>query len=292
MALIKSCINHPEISKDLYFHQALFTCLFMSPVEDQLFREHLLKTDCKSGIDIICNAEKEGKTMLALQLCESFLIPQLQNGDMYCIWELIFIWSKLQLKSNPSKQVFVDQCYQLLRTAINVRVIFPFMKIIKDEVEEEGLQICVEICGCALQLDLHDDPKTKCLIYKTIAHFLPNDLEILRICALSIFFLERSLEAYRTVEELYKRPDEEYNEGTSSVQNRVRFELLPILKKGLFFDPEFWNFVMIKKNCVALLSDKSVIRALERLILMMYLECSLKVILTRRKTLQLLILPK
>ncbi|XP_011783048.1 PREDICTED: zinc finger protein Rlf [Colobus angolensis palliatus] len=262
MALIKSCINHPEISKDLYFHQALFTCLFMSPVEDQLFREHLLKTDCKSGIDIICNAEKEGKTMLALQLCESFLIPQLQNGDMYCIWELIFIWSKLQLKSNPSKQVFVDQCYQLLRTATNVRVIFPFMKIIKDEVEEEGLQICVEICGCALQLDLHDDPRTKCLIYKTIAHFLPNDLEILRICALSIFFLERSLEAYRTVEELYKRPDEEYNEGTSSVQNRVRFELLPILKKGLFFDPEFWNFVMIKKNCVALLSDKSVVRFL------------------------------
>ncbi|XP_045142179.1 zinc finger protein 654 isoform X3 [Echinops telfairi] len=262
MALIKSCINHPEISKDLYFHQALFTCLFMSPVEDQVFREHLLATDCKSRIDIICNTEKEGKTMLALQLCESFLIPQLQNGDMYCIWELIFIWSKLQLKCNPSKQVFVDQCYQLLRTATNVRVIFPFMKIIKDEVEEEGLQICVEICGCALQLDLHDDPKTKCLIYKTIAHFLPNDLEILRICALSIFFLERSLEAYHTVEQLYKHPDEEYNEGTSSVQNRVRFELLPILKKGLFFDPEFWNFVMIKKNCVALLRDKSAVKFL------------------------------
>ncbi|KAL2805224.1 zinc finger protein 654 isoform 2 [Daubentonia madagascariensis] len=236
---------------------------YEEPLKDILGSfQHLLKTDCKSGIDIICNTEKEGKTMLALQLCESFLIPQLQNGDMYCIWELIFIWSKLQLKSNPSKQVFVDQCYQLLRTATNVRVIFPFMKIIKDEVEEEGLQICVEICGCALQLDLHDDPKTKCLIYKTIAHFLPNDLEILRICALSIFFLERSLEAYHTVEELYKRPDEEYNEGTSSVQNRVRFELLPILKKGLFFDPEFWNFVMIKKNCVALLSDKSAVRFL------------------------------
>ncbi|XP_060028092.1 zinc finger protein 654 isoform X2 [Erinaceus europaeus] len=261
-ALIKSCINHPEISKDLYFHQALITCLSMLRVEDQLLREHLLRTDCKSGIDIICNTEKEGKTPLALKLCKSFLIPQLQSGDMYCIWELIFIWSKLQLKANPSKQVFVDQCYQLLRTATNVRVIFPFMKIIKDEVEEEGLQICVEICGCALQLDLQDDPKTKCLIYKTIAHFLPNDLEILRICALSIFFLERSLESYNTVEELYKHPDEEYNEGTSSVQNRVRFELLPILKKGLFFDPEFWNFVMIKKNCVALLSDKSAVRFL------------------------------
>ncbi|XP_028938086.1 zinc finger protein 654 isoform X1 [Ornithorhynchus anatinus] len=259
MALIKSCINHPDISKDLYFHQAFFTCLYMSPLEDQLFQEHLLRTDCKNGIDIICNTEKEGKTMLALQLCESFLIPQLQNGDMYCIWDLIFIWSKLQLKANPSKQVFVDQCYQLLRTATNVRVIFPFMKVIKDEVEVEGLQICVEICGCALQLDLRDDPNTKCLIYKTIANFLPNDLEILRICALSIFFLERSLESYYTVEHLYKRPDEEYNERTSSVQNRVRFELLPILKKGLFFDPEFWNFIMIKQNCAALLRDKSAV---------------------------------
>ncbi|XP_014459475.3 zinc finger protein 654 [Alligator mississippiensis] len=257
MALIKACINHPDISKDLYFHQALFTCLYMSPLEDQLFQEHLLRTDCRSGIEIICNTEKEGKTTLALQLCESFLVPQLQSGDMYCIWDLIFIWSKLQLKSNPSKQVFVDQCYQLLRIATNVRVIFPFMKIIKDEVGEDGLQICVEICGCALQLDLRDDPIMKSLIYKTIAHFLPNDLEILRICALSVFFLERTLESYYTVERLYKCADEEYNERASSVQNRVRFELLPIVKKGLFFDPEFWNFLMIKQNCLALLGDKA-----------------------------------
>ncbi|XP_072850059.2 zinc finger protein 654 [Pogona vitticeps] len=257
MALIKSCMNHPDISKDLYFHQAFFTCLYMSPVEDQLFQEHLLKTDCKNGIEIICNISKEGKTALALYLCESFLIPQLKKGEMYCIWELIFIWSKLQLKSNPSMQVFVDQCYHLLRIATNIRVIFPFMKVIRDEVGKEGLQICVEICGSALQLDLRDDPKMKCLIYKTIAHFLPNDLEIVRTCALSIFFLECTLESYYTVENLYKHADEEYNEQTSSVQNRVRFELLPILKKGLFFDPEFWNFLMIKENCLALLREKA-----------------------------------
>ncbi|XP_028582599.2 zinc finger protein 654 isoform X1 [Podarcis muralis] len=257
MALIKSCMNHPDISKDLYFHQAFFMCLYMSPLEDQLFQEHLLRTDCKNGTEIICNIAKEGKTALALYLCESFLIPQLKKGEMYCIWELIFIWSKLQLKSNPSKQVFVEQCYHLLRIATNIRVIFPFMKVIKDEVGKEGLQICVEICGSALQLDLRDDPKMKCLIYKTIAHFLPNDLEIVRICALSVFFLERTLESYSTVEHLYKCADEEYNDQTSSVQNRVRFELLPILKKGLFFDPEFWNFLMIKQNCLALLKEKA-----------------------------------
>lgn len=127
------------------------------------------------------------------------------------------------------------------------------------QVGEDGLQICVEICGCALQLDLREDPSMKSLIYKTIAHFLPNDLEILRICALSVFFLERTLESYYTVEHLYKCADEEYNECASSVQNRVRFELLPILKKGLFFDPEFWNFLMIKQNCLALLGDKAFI---------------------------------
>nr|XP_060632409.1 zinc finger protein 654 [Anolis sagrei ordinatus] len=257
MALIKACMNHPDISKDLYFHQAYFTCLYMSSEEDQLFQEHLLRTDCKDGIEIISNIAKEGKTALALYLCESFLIPQLKKGEMYCIWELIFIWSKLQLKSNPSKQVFVDQCYHRLRIATNIRVIFPFMKVIRDEVGKDGLQICVEICGSALQLDLRDDPKMKCLIYKTIAHFLPNDLEIVRICALSVFFLERTMESYDTVERLYKCADEEYSEQSSSVQNRVRFELLPILKKGLFFDPEFWNFLMIKQNCLTLLKEKA-----------------------------------
>lgn len=125
------------------------------------------------------------------------------------------------------------------------------------QVGKDGLQICVEICGSALQLDLHDDPKLKCLLYETIANFLPNDLEIVRICALSVFFLEHTLESYHTVERLYKCADEDYNEQTSSVQNRVRFELLPVLKKGLFFDPEFWNFLMIKQNCLALLRDKA-----------------------------------
>lgn len=64
-----------------------------------------------------------------------FFKTQLNQNILFCTYrDLIFIWSKLQLKSNPSKQVFVDQCYQLLRIATNVRVIFPFMKVIKDEV--------------------------------------------------------------------------------------------------------------------------------------------------------------
>lgn len=64
-----------------------------------------------------------------------FFNTQHNQSIVFCAYrDLIFIWSKLQLKSNPSKQVFVDQCYQLLRIATNVRVIFPFMKVIKDEV--------------------------------------------------------------------------------------------------------------------------------------------------------------
>ncbi|XP_029434427.1 zinc finger protein 654 isoform X2 [Rhinatrema bivittatum] len=262
LALIISCINHPII-KNLYYHQAYFTCLYMSPSTDELFREYVARIDCSDGVEIICNTEKEGKTALALHLCEAFLIPQLQRGDMYCVWDLIFIWSKLQIKSNPSKQVFVNKSFQLLRTAANIRVIFPLMKVLTNELGEAGLQISVEICGCALQQDLRDDPNTKALIYKSIATLLPTDLEVCRICALSVFFLECSVESYITVERLYKRPDEEYNEHTSYVQNRVRFELLPILKKGLMFDPEFWNFSMIKQNCAALLGDKAAVLSQE-----------------------------
>ncbi|XP_075450122.1 zinc finger protein 654 isoform X2 [Ascaphus truei] len=259
MALITTCLSHPEVSKNLYYHQAYFTCLHMTHLTDQLLHEHVLRIDCSDGVQIICNTEKEGKTALAFQLSEAFLITQLQSGDMYCLWDLIFIWSKLQLKINPSTEVLVEQCYRMLRTARNVKVIFPFMKAITNEVGETGLQLSVELCGCALQLDLHDDPETKSLIYKTIACLLPTDLEICRICVLSVFFLERTIESYYAVERLYKCPDEDYNEFTSCAENRVRFELLPILKRGLLFDPEFWNFSMIQKNCVTMLGDQAAI---------------------------------
>ncbi|XP_069800673.1 zinc finger protein 654 [Dendropsophus ebraccatus] len=257
VALITTCLSHPEVSKNLYYHQAYFTCLHMTRLTEKLLPEHVLRIDCSDGVKIVCNIEKEGKTALALQLSEAFLITQLQTGRMYCIWDLIFIWSKLQLKVNPSKQVFIEQCYSMLRIAANVKAIFPFMKTIREEIGECAVQLSVELCGCALQLDLQDDPETKSLIYKTIAYLLPTDLEICRICALSVFFLERTVESYRMVERLYSYSDEDYNEFTSYVENRVRFELLPILKRGLMFDPEFWNFSMIQANCAALLGDKA-----------------------------------
>lgn len=81
------------------------------------------------------------QSMQLIALCNlsylliGFFNTQHNQNIVFCAYrDLIFIWSKLQLKSNPSKQVFVDQCYQLLRIATNVRVIFPFMKVIKDEV--------------------------------------------------------------------------------------------------------------------------------------------------------------
>uniref|UniRef100_A0A8C5P6P4 Zinc finger protein 654 n=1 Tax=Leptobrachium leishanense TaxID=445787 RepID=A0A8C5P6P4_9ANUR len=257
MALITTCLSHPEVSKNLYYHQAYFTCLYMARLTDKLLQEHVCRIDCTDGVQIICNTESEGKTGLAWQLSESFLLTQLRSGEMYCIWDLIFVWSKLQLKINPSKQAFVEQCYQMLRIATNVKVIFPFMKIITQEIAEAGIQLSVELCGCALQLDLHNDQETKCLIYKTIASLLPNDLEICRVCALSVFFLERTPESYSDVERLYKCSDEDYNEFASFVENRVRFELLPILKRGLLFDPEFWNLSTLQQNCAILLGDEA-----------------------------------
>ncbi|OCT91190.1 hypothetical protein XELAEV_18014247mg, partial [Xenopus laevis] len=257
VALITTCLSNTEVSKNLYYHQAYFTCLHMTRLTDQLLHEHVLRINPRDGVEIICNTEQEGKTVLALQLSEAFLITQLQTGEMDYIWDLIFIWSKLQLKKNSSKQAFVEQCYQMLRIATNIKVIFPLIKAILNEVGEFGVQLAVELCGCALQLDLDDNPETKSLIYKTIAYLLPTDLEIGRVCALSVFFLERTIESYAAVERLYKSSDEDYNEFLSCVENRVRFEMLPILKRGLIFDPEFWNFSMIEEKCASFLRENN-----------------------------------
>ncbi|KAG9348896.1 hypothetical protein JZ751_029213, partial [Albula glossodonta] len=228
MALAKSCIEHPEMAE----------------------------IDGRHAVEIICNTEFEERNDLLLALCKAFLTQQLQNGEMYYMWDLVFIWSKLHLRENPSKQDFLEECHQLMLSAKNVKSIFPFMKVIKEELGNEGLQFCVELCACALQMDLRHDPVTKALIYKTIAYLLPNDLEVCRVCALLVFFLERSVESYKTVYQLYTHPDQENHADYSPIKNHIRFEILQILKKGLFFDPELWNLITLRTNCLKLMSEK------------------------------------
>ncbi|RXM32361.1 Zinc finger protein 654 [Acipenser ruthenus] len=258
VALSKCCIPHPEVGTNLYFYQAYLTCLFKASLRDHLHKE-MAGIDSKDAVEIICNAEREEKDEVLLGLCRAFLIQQLETGNMYYIWDLIFIWSKLQLRANSSKQDFLEECQQLLLAATNVKMIFPFMKAIETELGDEGLQVCVQLCACTLNMDHHDDPNTKSLVYKIIAYLLPNDLEVCRACALAVFFLERSVEAYTTVYNLYTFPDQEYHVDHNLVKNQVRFELLQILKKGLYFDPEFWNLIMLKKKCMSLMGDKALL---------------------------------
>ncbi|KAJ8399623.1 hypothetical protein AAFF_G00410340 [Aldrovandia affinis] len=263
VALAKSCIEHPEVGRHLYFHQAYLTCLLKASLFDHLHKE-IAEIDGKDAVEIICNSENEERDDLLLALCKAFLTQQLQNGNMYYIWDLIFIWSKLHLRANPSKQDFLEECHQLMLSATNVKSIFPFMKVIRAELGNEGLQFCVELCARALQIELHHDPATKLLIYKTIAFLLPNDLEVCRACALLVFFLERTVESYKMVYLLYTHPDQEY-EDYSLVKNHIRFEILQILKKGLFFDPEFWNLITLRTNCLKLMSEKVMQAALSEM---------------------------
>ncbi|KAJ8378407.1 hypothetical protein AAFF_G00242950 [Aldrovandia affinis] len=261
VALAKSCIEHPEVGRHLYFHQAYLTCLLKASLFDHLHKE-IAEINGKDAVEIICNSEKEQRYDLLLALCKAFLTQQLQNGNMYYIWDLIFIWSKLHLRAKPSKQDFLEECHQLMLSATNVKSIFPFMKVIRAELENEGLQFCVELCARALQM--HHDPTTKLLIYKTIAFLLPNDLEVCRACALLVFFLERTVESYKMVYHLYTHPDQEYQDY-SVVKTHIRFEILQILKKGLSFDPEFWNLITLRTNCLKLMSEKVMQAALSEM---------------------------
>ena len=116
----------------------------------------------------------------------------------------------------------------LITTNFYVLIINIFVLSIK--LGKDGVQFCVELCAKALQFCLPCDVSTKSLIYKTIAGLFPNDLEMCRACALLVYFLEHTVEAYKMVFQLYTQPDQEYHPETSPVSNPVRFELLQVLK--------------------------------------------------------------
>ncbi|XP_047225604.1 zinc finger protein 654 isoform X2 [Girardinichthys multiradiatus] len=254
MALSKSCLENQETGKHLYFHQAYLTCLYKASLYENLQKE-MAEIDGRDAVEIICNTESVEKDELLLSLCKAFLTRQLHKGDMYYIWDLVFIWSRLHLRAHPSRQGFLAGCLELASSATNVRAIFPFIKLLS-ELGGEGVEVAVELCARALQLcDTQGDTVTRSLVCKTIAFLLPHDLEICRACSLLVFCQERSLEAYRTVCLLYRHPDQEQHPHNNPLRTNVRFHILQMLKERLCFDPEFWNLLTLRTHCLELMSD-------------------------------------
>ncbi|XP_064878212.1 uncharacterized protein LOC135573287 [Oncorhynchus nerka] len=254
VVLAKTCSQHPVAGRHLFFRQAYLTCLLKASLPRHM-HEEMSDIDGQDAVDIVCNTESEESDETLLSLCTAFLSQQLHRGDLYCMWDLVFIWSRLRLRVNPSKQAFLEESHRLLLSATNIRSIFSFIRVILAELGKDGLQFCVELCTHALQTN-PCDAATKSLIYKTVAYLLPNDLEVCRACALLVFFLERTVEAYKTVFLLYTHPDQEYHVEAGPIGNHIRFEILQTLKRGLYFDPEFWNLLNLRTNCLKLMSEK------------------------------------
>ncbi|XP_034721050.1 zinc finger protein 292-like [Etheostoma cragini] len=264
MALAKCCARNPTAGQHLFFLQVYLTWLFKTSQHDRLHKE-VAELNGKDAIHIICSLECEEKDELLLALSRAFLSQQLRKGDMYYLCDLVFIWSKLHSRLNTSKNALLGESRQLMLSATNVNSIFPFIRAILKVLGEDGIQFCVELCANALGSCLPCDVITKSLIYKTIAGLLPDDLEVCRACALLVFFLERTVEAYKMVYLLYMHPDQEYHVEHSPIRNHVRFETLQVLKKDLYFDPEFWNLIALRTNCLKLMSEKVVSGALEEI---------------------------
>ncbi|XP_027131863.1 uncharacterized protein LOC104937636 isoform X1 [Larimichthys crocea] len=264
MALAKCCAWHPTAGQHLFFLQVYLTWLFKTSQHDRL-HEEVADFSGKDAIHIICSLECEEKDELLLALSRAFLSQQLCKGDMYYLCDLVFVWSKLYCRLKTSKKALLEEIHQLMLSSTNVNSIFPFIRAVLQELGEDGIQFCVELCANALESCLSCDVITKSLIYKTIAVLLPNDLEVCRACALLVFFLERTVEAYKIVYLLYMHPDQEYHVEYSPIPNHIRFETLQVLKKDLYFDPEFWNLIALRTNCLKLMSEKGVSAALEEI---------------------------
>ncbi|KAI3367200.1 hypothetical protein L3Q82_008257 [Scortum barcoo] len=129
-----------------------------------------------------------------------------------------------------------------------------------EEVGEVGLPVCVEMCIQALKMTTGDHKDSKSTICKTISCLLPTDLEVKRACQLTEFLLQPTIDSYYAVESLYNEPDQKPEEdGSLPVPNSLRCELLLALKTQWPFDPEFWDWKTLKRNCLALMGEEAAI---------------------------------
>ncbi|KAM4680413.1 zinc finger protein 292 isoform 2-T2 [Amazona ochrocephala] len=264
-ALAKVCSDHPEISAKGNFKQTYLVCLCSGSPNEKLMEE-ISEVDCKDALEMICNLESDGDEKSALILCAAFLSRQLQQGEMYCAWELTLFWSKLQQRVEPSIQVYLERCRQLSVLTKTVYHIFFLIKVINSEIDSAGLATCIELCVKALRLESSENADVKISICKTISCLLPDDLEVKRACQLSEFLLEPTVDAYYAVEMLYNQPDQKYDEENLPIPNSLRCELLLVLKTQWPFDPEFWDWKTLKRQCLALMGEEaSIVSSIDEL---------------------------
>lgn len=134
------------------------------------------------------------------------------------------------------------------------------------QTEAAGLPTCIELCVRALRLESSENAKVKISICKTISCLLPDDLEVKRACQLTEFLLEPTVDAYYAVEMLYNQPDQKYEEESLPVPNSLRCELLLVLKTRWPFDPEFWDWKTLKRQCLALMGEQaSIVSSIDEL---------------------------
>lgn len=112
------------------------------------------------------------------------------------------------------------------------------------------------MCIRALQLE-SSDGNSKATICKTLSCLLPDDLEVNRACQLTEFLLEPTVDAYYAVESLYNEPDQKLEEEKMAVPNSLRCELLLVFKTQWPFDPEFWDWRALKRQCLALMGEEA-----------------------------------
>ncbi|XP_046906689.1 zinc finger protein 292a [Hypomesus transpacificus] len=255
--LSKVCSEYPGYEGKGNFKQTYLVCICMTKSPEQLVDE-ITHVDCKDALEMICNLESEGEEKEALCLCAAFLKKQLLQGDMYCAWELTLFWSKLVMRVESSAEVFLAQCRNMALLSRSVCHILFLIKVIQSEAEGTGLPACIEMCIQALQMASSDNTDSKVTICKTISCLLPIDLEVKRACQLTEFLLQPTVDSYYAVESLYNEPDQKLDqEENLPVPNSLRCELLLALKTQWPFDPEFWDWRTLKRNCLSLMGDEA-----------------------------------
>ncbi|KAM4625980.1 zinc finger protein 292a [Polymixia lowei] len=257
--LAKMCSEYPGYEGKGNFKQTYLVCICMTKTQEQLMEEITL-VDCKDALEMICNLESEEDEKGALCLCSAFLKRQLLQEDVYCAWELTLFWSKLLMRLESSADAFLGQSKKMALLCRSVCHILFLIKVIQNEVGEVGLPVCVEMCIQALKMTTSDHKDSKSTICKTIYCLLPNDLEVKRACQLTEFLLQPNVDSYYAVESLYNEPDQKpEEEGSLPVPNSLRCELLLALKTQWPFDPEFWDWRTLKRNCLALMGEEAAI---------------------------------
>ncbi|CAG5136261.1 unnamed protein product, partial [Candidula unifasciata] len=218
--LCNNCLSHPELQSDLGVRKIQLSLLYKLGQEDKL-QEECQKLNIQDAVRIIKQLQtSETHRQICTVLAQTFMVQNwIRPSDMEANKELLRLWIRHQLLVDREQDQFKESVWAMAKLSQSTEQIVIFIDVLREECGEIFLQLYVDMCIFAINVDKgqmetnkkegnmeaaaarRSDMASICAKLACLCHHA--SIKVARICALTSFALKPTEQSFMKIGTFY-----------------------------------------------------------------------------------------